>query len=147
MKKIIKGNWFKIGLLILVSIILVYLFLYMAGQNKKDTLSDNIKCQQVGMSLHKVEQEELIENFPGTRNEMPEFNFSKELNTCLYRAVQISRVPGNSYKLYFIKDVYKNKQLVAYLVFSNYPERGIDKDYLEGTPYKEYKSFERKYFK
>jgi hypothetical protein len=140
----IKENWFKISLLILIIIILICLSLFISNQNKRENLSNNIKCQQEGMNLHEIENKELKENFFGIRNEMPEFKFSKELNTCLYKAIQISKAPGNSYLFYFITDVYKNKQLAAHLTFTN---DDVNKESSEMFSDEDYKNFERKYFK
>jgi len=144
MNNFLKNNWFKIILVCIIIIILFFLFLFVSSHNKNETLSNNIKCQQEGFQIYKTVSDSSKDNLTYGN---PEFKFSKELNTCLYKGVEISKGKENSYYFYFIKDVYSNKQLVGYGILNDYLDDSKDTDFSENSNYKEYKIFEAKYFK
>lgn len=136
MKKTIRKNWFKISVIILIGIIFVYLLLFISRQDKKENLSNNIECQQEGLKMH---EKDILK---GYKYQVPEFIFSKELETCLYKNVSISQgAEGERNWSPFIKDVYKNKILVAYTHDEN------NTNITAPSFYEAYNNFEKKYFK
>lgn len=123
MKKFtLKDNWFKIIIAIAILIIVVfvgYYFIIYLPKEKKEYLTNQIRCRQEGNKLYLSEKEEgekyasSMSNFErilGYFIYNPEFKFNKKLNTCLYKGEKRWGEEIN-FKSYFIKDVYTNKNI------------------------------------
>lgn len=114
-KDFIKENWFRLGLLILVTTaILFYLLYWWPDQKREKTLANNIKCQQEGSQLFEREKNSSGGIFPKDATHMtPEFRFISELNACLYKGgmIYIDIKSIMTMEEYFIKDVYANQTL------------------------------------
>lgn len=126
MKNFIKENWFKAGLLIIAIIALAfYLLLWQPAQEKRETLSNNIKCQQEGSQLFEKEQKAQKEKDRIIKRvfKEPEFRFNNELNTCLYQGAWTDLGASGDHIFYFIKDVYTNKTLASYNILIHTKEK------------------------
>lgn len=114
----LRENWFKLSLLaIAIIVFLFYLLLWSPAQKKRETLSNNIKCQQEGSQLFEKEKKESATKegfFRNARYLEPEFRFNNELNTCLYKGASLLIIKDITFFPFFIKDVYTNKPLASY---------------------------------
>src|SRR3989338_4772897 len=112
----IKENWFKLGLLtVSIVVILFYLLLWRPAQKRNEMLVNNIKCQQEGMELSNETEKELPE---GRIYLEPQFRFARELNTCLFTGSWIWISISKPAQYAFIKDVYINDLLCSYLIMN-----------------------------
>jgi len=145
MKKFIKENWFKFSLIILILIIILSYFLFIKPiQERKETLANNIRCQQEGSKLSENDKKSFLLGYDKTKEYKiigdPEFKFINELNTCLYKGWN-STFNDNFYITNrFIEDVYSNKKLIESV------EMGIGGKEASFTNNEEYKLLESKYF-
>lgn len=118
MKDFIKENWFKLSFAVAVILIgtsvAYYFFIYLPKKdldkvnenNEKLFLVNQEKCQEDGMKLYNSD----VREGEGITFGIPEFKFSNELNTCLYKSMYV----GGRYVSQFIKDVYTNKELASW---------------------------------
>ena len=131
----IKENWFKLGLLIVsIVVILFYLLLWRPAQTINEMLANNIKCQQEGMELSNKTEKELPE---GQIYLEPQFRFARELNTCLFTGSWIWISKPARYT--FIKDVYTNDIIGSYLIMNG------EEDSLVGDK-AHFENLQKKYF-
>jgi len=117
MNEFIKQNWFKIIIslgVILVCVAIGYYFMIYFPKEKatKEELANQIKCQQDGTELYKLQLKEQGQD--GSFGN-PEFKFNKNLKTCLYKNIYVSGVSIDN----FITDVYTNKNIVEWLQFKS----------------------------
>jgi hypothetical protein len=111
MKIFLKNNWFKVIVaMVLLGIggsVIYYFTVYLPkGMKEKESLANQIKCQQDGMELYKFQVKEQGQGSYGN----PEFKFNDNLKTCLYKNIYISQdYTGN-----FIIDVYTNAEIVSW---------------------------------
>ncbi|MDO8594961.1 MAG: hypothetical protein Q7R93_05655 [bacterium] len=108
MTDFLKENWFKVGVLVIA---LVAVLFYFKGMERRTSLANNIRCQQEGSQLLERMKRELTS---GQTYTDPEFLFSSKLNTCLLNGSRISVYSGATSLNAFILDVYANKELAGY---------------------------------
>jgi len=113
MKEFIKENWFRLGILTIVSVFgFYYFFIIIPKEEQREGLKDlelkkNI-CRELGEEYRKKETEEspnyVFMNY--------EYIYNKELKTCLYKSGFMSCSPAPcSYSNYVI-DLNTNKDVI-----------------------------------
>lgn len=161
MKKFIKENWFKIIIILSIFfVVAVYLFIIKPSYDKKELIQNNINCQKEGYKIYEKDKKEFDEeqkrySFCKTSGDIdcmdwtdfyePEFIFSKELNTCLYKkeTYVIGRQSSSGFFSIHhstIRDVYSNKIFKKQLII----KEGEGEEIISGD--KDYKLYENIYF-
>ncbi|MDO8486133.1 MAG: hypothetical protein Q7S77_00315 [Candidatus Staskawiczbacteria bacterium] len=118
MLNFIKQNWFKLSFSISVALIGASVFYYFVifvpdqkqnadvQQEKEDAFLMKQKCQTIGQKIYEDDAKTL-----GRDNMLiPEYVYSKDLNTCLYFG---GHVEENSYKKW-IKDSLANEEIFSF---------------------------------
>jgi hypothetical protein len=109
----------------IVALAIIILGVILYQYEKREFLANSIKCKQEGMKLFEKELEDLgVGNFPKT----PQFQFSKKMNTCLYLGGHSFASNGDSFGVYYVKDVYSNKFLASYRSYTIKKETTFDGD-------------------
>ena len=112
MQDFMKENWFKVGLVIILSIAGIsmahYYLVFLPEKENQDFLfSMKQKCQDSGTKLYEEDFKEMGRSALFT----PEYAYNQKLNTCLYASGYIQ---SNSLQKW-IKDVHSNKEIVLFM--------------------------------
>lgn len=140
MKKFIKENWFKLGILIIILAVgIVFITSYKSSDTEIVTLKKN--CTKDAKDY--ISESSSIRNSENPIYPMTQYDsvYSPELKTCL---VNISKNTSQQHWYYAIIDIYTEKEIASY----NYDK--TDKEDLASQTlsdsYKKYDEMKNKYF-
>jgi len=140
MKKFIKGNWFKLGILIIMLVAgIFYITNYKSSDMEIVILKE--KCLKDAKEfISKSSSARYVENpiYPITQYDSV---YSPELKTCL---VDISRNTSPQHWYYAIIDIYTEKEIASYALDKTDKESLASQILTED--YKKYEAMKNKYF-
>lgn len=114
MEKFIKGNWFRLSVLLILFIIGLFYFSSLSQKGNVSNVSFDNKEKCAGQAQAFLQHERQIDSPAGVLNE--QYTYNSSLNTCLVYFEVVERGAGITYN---IIDLLTNKKLYTYVEYED----------------------------
>jgi len=140
MKKFIKENWFKLGIIIIFFAVGIF---YIANYKSSDIEMVTLKKECTKDANDYISKSSSVRNIEDPTFPMTQYDsvYIPELRTCL---VNISRLTAPLHWYYAIIDIYAEKEIASYVYDKTDKESVTSPTSIDG--YKKYDEMKKKYF-